>query len=55
MKVIINQLEGQRNADVQLKKENQQLHRLVNKYHESKNAKRISVGSQTIKYVRILL
>ena len=46
MKVKINQLDEQvneSNADFivqQLKKENDQLHQLVNKYHESKNASR---------------
>ena len=52
MKVKINQLDeevSKRNADLtiqQLKKENNQLHQLVNKHHES-HVKRISVGSQT--------
>ena len=46
MKVKINQLDEQvneSNADFivqRLKKENDQLHQLVNKYHESKNASR---------------
>ena len=54
MGVIINQLDeevNERNADLtiqQLKKENDQLHQLVNKHHES-HARRISVGSQTKK------
>jgi len=53
MKVIINQLDeevNEKNTDVkiqQLKKENSQLHQIVNKYRESKNANIISVGSQT--------
>ena len=53
MKVTVNQLEEQvneRNPDLtiqQLKKENNQLHQLVNKYRQSNNASRISVGSQT--------
>ena len=48
MKVKINQLHEQvneSNADLivqRLKKENDQLHQLVNKYHESKNASRKS-------------
>ena len=55
MKVKINQLVEQvneSNADFiiqQLKKENDQLHQLVNKYHESKNASKISEGSKTKK------
>ena len=54
MKVKINQLDeevNERNADLtiqQLKKENDQLHQLVNKDHES-CAKRILVGYQTEK------
>ena len=64
---MINQLDeevNQRNSDLiiqQLKKENSQLHQLISKNHESKNANRISVGSQTkqchvaIDYVRTLL
>lgn len=53
MKVKINQLDeevNERNAELiiqQLKKENDQLHQLINKNHEAKNANRISVGSQT--------
>ena len=53
MKVKFNQLEEQvnkSNADFiiqQLKKENDQLHQLVNKYHESKNASKISVNLET--------
>ena len=52
MKVKINLLDeevNERSANLtiqQLKKENDKLHQLVNKYHES-HAKRISVGSQT--------
>ena len=52
MNVKINQLDeevNERNADLiiqQLKKENDRLHQLVNKHHES-HVKRISVGSQT--------
>ena len=51
MKVKINQLDeevNERNADLiiqQLKKENDRLHQLINKHHESHV--RISVGSQT--------
>ena len=58
MKVKINQLDeevNERNADLiiqQLKNENDQLHQLVNKYHES-HVRRISVGSQT-KHVCII-
>ena len=58
MKVKINQLDeevNERNAELiiqQLKKENDQLHQLVNKHHEL-NVKRISVGSQ-IKHVGII-
>ena len=61
MKVTINQLDeevNEKNADVtiqQLKKENSQLHQLVNKYRESKNANRISVGSQTEKVASIIM
>ena len=53
MKVKFNQLEEQvneSNADFiiqQLKKENNQLHQLVNKYHESKNASKISDDLET--------
>ena len=53
MKVKFNQLEEQvneNNADFiiqQLKKENDQLHQLVNKYHESKNASKISDNLET--------
>ena len=60
MKVTINQLDeeiNKRNADViiqQLKKENNQLHQLVNKYHETKNVSRVSVGSE-IKQVSMML
>ena len=60
MKVTINQLDeevNRRNADViiqQLKKENNQLHQLVNKYHETKNVSRVSVGSE-IKQVGMML
>ena len=52
MKVKINQLDeevNERNTDLiiqQLKKENDQLHQLVNIYHES-HVERISIGSQT--------
>ena len=52
MKVKIYRLDeevNERNADLtiqQLKKENDRLHQLVNKHHES-HVKRISVGSQT--------
>ena len=59
MKVKINQLGeevNERNADLiiqQLKKENDQLHQLVNTHHES-HVKRISVGSQT-KQVGIIM
>ena len=55
MKIKINQLDEQaneRNADFiiqQLKKENDQLHQLVNKYHESKNASKISDDLKTKK------
>ena len=48
MKIKINQLDKQvneSNADFiiqRLKKENDQLHQLVNKYHESKNTNRKS-------------
>ena len=55
MKVKINQLVkhiNECNADFiiqQLKKENDQLHQLVNKYNESKNASKISEGSKTKK------
>ena len=55
MNITINQLD-EKNADVmiqQLKKENIQLYQLVNKYRESKNANRISVGSQTKKVSNI--
>ena len=61
MKVTINQLDeevNEKNADVtiqQLKKENSQLHQLVNKYRESKNVNRISVGSQTEKVTSIIM
>ena len=44
MKVKINQVD-ESNADLiiqQLKKENDQLHQLVNKYHESKNVNKVS-------------
>ena len=60
MKVTINQLDeevNKRNADMiiqQLKKENNQLHQLVNKYHETKNVSRVSVGSE-IKQVGMML
>ena len=58
MKVKIKQLDeevNERNVELiiqQLKKENDQLHQLVNKHHEL-NVKRISVGSQ-IKHVGII-
>jgi len=61
MKVTINQLDeevNEKNADVtmqQLKKENSQLHQLVNKYRESKNVNRISVGSQTEKVASTIM
>ena len=48
MKVKINQLDekvNENNADLiiqELKKENNQLRQLVNKYHESKNADKVS-------------
>ena len=60
MKVTINQLDeemNKRSADLviqQLKKENDQLHQLVNKYRE-KNAKRASVGSEIKQVGKILL
>jgi len=60
MKVTINELgeeANEKNTDViiqQLKKENSQLHQLVNKYRESKNANRISVGSQTKKVTSMI-
>jgi len=53
MMVTINQLNeevNEKNADVtirQLKKENSQLHQLVNKYRESKNANKLSIGVGT--------
>ena len=53
MKIKINQLDEQvieSNADFiiqQLKKENDQLHQLVNKYHESKIASKISDDLET--------
>ena len=53
MKVKFNLIEEQVNecnADFiiqQLKKENNQLHQLVNKYHESKNASKISDDLKT--------
>ena len=59
MKITVNQLDeemNKRNADLviqQLKKENDRLHQLVNKYHE-KNVKTISVGSE-IKQVGMML
>ena len=59
MKITINQLDeemNKRNTDLviqQLKKENDQLHQLVNKYHE-KNIKRVSVSSE-IKQVGMML
>lgn len=31
----------------ELKRANNQLHKLINKYHESKNANKISIGCQT--------
>ena len=55
MKVKINQLDEQANesnADFiiqRLRKENDQLHQLVNKYHESKNASKISDDLETKK------
>ena len=55
MKIKINQQDEQankRNADFiiqRLKKENDQLHQLVNKYHESKNASKISDDLETKK------
>ena len=55
MKVKINSLKEQvneSNADLiirQLKKENDQLHQLVNKYHESKIVKIISDDPKTKK------
>jgi len=61
VKFKINQLGeevNKKNADVtiqQLKKENSQLHQLVNKYRESKNANRISVGTQTEKVASIII
>jgi len=61
MKVTINQLDEEvnaKNADVtiqQLKKENSQLHQLVNKYRESKNVNRISVGPPTEKVDSIMM
>jgi len=61
MRVTINQLDeevNEKNANVtiqQLKKENSQLHQLVNKYRESKNANRISVGFQTEKVTSIIM
>jgi len=61
MKVKLNQLDevvNEKNADVtiqRLKKENSQLHQLVNKYRDSKNVNRISVGSQTKKVTIILM
>ena len=60
MKVKINQLDEQvneSNADFivqRLKKENDQLHQLVNKYHESKNASRKSDDVKT-KKVNIIM
>ena len=60
MKVKINQLDEQvneSNADFivqQLKKENDQLHLLVNKYHESENASRKSDDVKT-KKVNIIM
>jgi len=61
MKVTINQLDeevNEKSTEVtiqQLKKENSQLHQLINKYRESKNANRISVGSQTEKVASIIM
>ena len=55
MKVKINQLDEQVNESntdfivQRLKKENDQLHQLVNKYHESKNANRKSDDLKTKK------
>ena len=55
MKVKLNQLDEQvneNNTDLiiqQLKKENDQLHQLVNKYHESKNTNKISDDVKTKK------
>ena len=55
MKVKFNQLDEQvneSNADFiiqQLKKENNRLHQLVNKYHESKSANKISDDLKTKK------
>ena len=55
MKVKINQLDekvNEINADLivqRLKKENDQLHQLFNKYHESKNAHKISDDLRTKK------
>ena len=60
MKVKINQLDEQVNESntdfivQQLKKENYQLHQLVNKYHESKNASRKS-GDPKTKKVNIIM
>ena len=55
MKVKINQLDQQvneSNADFiiqQLKKENDQLHQLVNRYHKSKDSNKISDDAKTKK------
>ena len=55
MKVKLNQLDEQvseNNTDLiiqQLKKENDQLHQLVNKYHESKITNKISDDVKTKK------
>ena len=55
MKVKINQLDEQVNEsntdfkNQQLKKENDQLRQLVNKYHEAKNTSRKSVDLKTKK------
>ena len=49
MKITVNQLD-EKNTDLliqELKKENKQLHQLVNKYQMSKTGIRISVSCQT--------
>ena len=53
MKIEVNQLDeklNEKNTDLvvqELRKENKQLHQLVNKYQKSKTASRISVSCQT--------